>query len=90
MSTSFLDIDFVSRFDVSATAAVYFHRFYMFHSFTNFHRYVCVFYLLVAVLLDYVYKRGRGFNILLITSEFLVSLLFIHRHLLHIGIIPYC
>jgi len=22
-------------------AAVYFHRFYMFHSFTNFHRYVC-------------------------------------------------
>jgi len=30
----------ISRYDVCGTAAVYFHRFYMFHSFTDFHRYV--------------------------------------------------
>lgn len=43
----FLDIAFVSRFDVCATGAMYFHRFYMFHSFSDFHRYVCLFHLSV-------------------------------------------
>ena len=31
------------RYDTCATGAIYFHRFYMFHSFRQFHRYVSSF-----------------------------------------------
>jgi len=52
LTTLFLDIAFVRNFDVCAIGAVYFHRFYMFHSFIDFHRYVCLFHLSVIGLLE--------------------------------------
>jgi len=72
--TVFLDIAFVSHFDVCATGAVYFHRFYMFHSFTNFHRYVRLFCLSVTFLLLSAYLHRRGYVIIQVSDYVCPSL----------------
>lgn len=53
-------------YDTCATGVVYFHRFYMFHSFKEFYRYVSIMYFLhvfQVICLDFIVHLRRCVNI---------------------------